>query len=248
MAGGRQLGAGLLAALGLLAACAKKPETLQTADLSIYMPAAFKTAFGAQDTAPHDVTIKGKPVTMQFSPHLLVDIGGNRAALISTGASADCQDCGGAIAVHYMQRDNGEFRVVGQWFDLAPSAGSGDPPTAQTRTDLFDHTALQLEAVDRMQGCTFSTANVYELEPTGPALRAKDIVMMRDNIAMGALRRGVQVDDYANVLPEKKGRSFLVQYHGTLPGDLHFSPGPNGVWTSVGNIKLPDCWGLAPTP
>ena len=112
-----------LAAALAMAACspAKAPDSgaasSQGPDLSFYLQPAFRAAFGADAPAAHDVDRPGGKAVMQVSPHLLADLGGGRMALISTArrrAASDCQDCGGAVAVHYLRQVNGEFHVEGQ--------------------------------------------------------------------------------------------------------------------------------------
>jgi hypothetical protein len=232
MPGARTLSACLAAALAL-AACspAKAPDadaaSSQAPDLSFYLQPAFRAAFGADAPAPHDIERPGgKKAVMLFSPHLIADLGGGRVALISTGAPAptDCQDCGGAVAVHYLRQANGEFTVEGQWFDEGPLAASGDLPVTRVRADLFAHPALEDEFTGRNQGCESASVNLFELAPGGPVLRARNIVTARSNIAMGGVRVGPMVDDNANILPEVKGRHFRVEYRGTLPGTLTYAP------------------------
>jgi hypothetical protein len=251
MSGVRTLSACLAAAL-TLGACspAKAPDadaaSSQGPDLSFYLQPAFRAAFGADAPAPHEIVRPGGKAVMQFSPHLIADLGDGRVALISTGAPAasDCQDCGGAVAVHYLRRVNGEFHVEGQWFDPGPFGASGDLPVTRVRGDLFAHPALEDEFSGRNQGCENASVDLFELTLGGPVLRAGNIPTARSNIAMGAVRVGPMVDDNANILPEVKGEHFRVEYRGTLPGTLTFAPAagaPGGLWTSHGDIKLPDC-------
>jgi hypothetical protein len=237
-----------LAPILFLAACSpdKAPDNAaassQAADLSWFLQPAFRAAFGQDAPAPREIERQGRKLVIQFSPKQLTDLGGDRVALISTGAPDGCQECGGAVAVHYLQRTNGEFRVVGQWLDLRPQNTIGAPPEAHTRTDLFAHTALQIEVPDRNQGCETAAASLFEFAPAGPALRAADIVTARSNIAMGAVRVGPMVDDNANILPDARGQRFIVRYRGTLPGDVTYAAGrPDGVWTPQGKFDLPDC-------
>ncbi|MDB5460533.1 MAG: hypothetical protein JWO72_2274 [Caulobacteraceae bacterium] len=247
MAGWRPLGVCLAAALAL-AACSPEPASdsgaasSQPADLSWYLEPAFKAAFGGSPPVAREVERQDGKATVQYSPNMLVDLGGDRVALVSTGALEGCQDCGGAVAIHYLQRSGGEFHVVGQWLDLRPRASVGALPEAHVRTDLFARPALQIELPDRNQGCETASASLFELEPGGPILRARDIVTARSNIAMGAVRVGPMIDDYGNILPDVKGERFRVAYRGTLPGEVIYAPGkPQGVWTPQGEFKLPEC-------
>ena len=133
------------------------------------------------------------------------------------------------MAVHYLSARDNRFTVQKGFFDIAPQGPLDDPPHLRIRTDLFDHPALEVESPRRDKGCVMSIVSLYELQPEGPRLRAREIVTERNNIPMGALRIGPQVDLYGNVIAGKKGKAFKVHYHGTTEGDVDWTPGPDGV-------------------
>ena len=86
-----------------------------------------------------------------------------------------------------------------------------------------------------------SIVSLWELLPEGPRLRAREVPTERNNIPMGAMRTGPQVDLYGNVIADRTGKSFLVHYHGTTEGDVTWSAGADGVYRPSGGIPLPGC-------
>ena len=243
MRGGLRLA--LASAALLLAACNKDRSAAEDeaaassqAALDAQLQPAFVAAFGQPSPAPHAVQRGGQETQLQFSPKMLADLGNGQLALISKG---EAPEGGGAVSVHYLHQAGDKFSVTGQWFDLAPQSGaSQNPPDVRLRRGLFAQQALEIEAADRMMGCDVASAGLYELLPQGPVLRAKDIVTERNNIPMGAMRTGPQVDYYGNVIADKAGQNFKVHYHGSFEQDVTWTPGPNG-WAPSGAVKLPTC-------
>ena len=230
-------------ALAFLAACSKAPDPSGLpADINQALQPAFLAAFGHEAPALHEIVRGGKTLTLAFSPAAISDLGGGEVALVSRAApDGGCEGCDWAVAVHYLKARDNRFTVDKAWYDLTPQGPLDDPPRLRVRADLFDRPALASESPRRDRGCEMSVVALYELLPSGPALRAQDIPTERNNIPMGALRLGPQVDLYGNVIADRKGRRFKVHYHGTTDGDVIWSPGPDGVWKPSGGIPLPDC-------
>jgi len=109
------------------------------------------------------------------------------------------------------------------------------------RYDLFDRPALEAESQRRDRGCEMSFVSLWELAPEGPKLRAREIPTERNNIPMGAMRAGPQVDLYGNVIADRKGQTFKVHYHGSTEGDVTWSAGADGVFKVAGGVPLPGC-------
>ncbi len=237
-----------LAGALLVAACspAKTPPeddeaaASSQAALDADLGPAFFAAFHMPAPAPHEIERQGQKIELQYSPALLADLGDGRLALVSKGEAAEG---GGGLAVHYLHRSGDKFSVLGQGYDLCPVSGAGVPgPEARVRRNLFDRPALQAEVAERKMGCEIAAASLYELLPAGPALRAQNIVTMRNNIPMGAMRTGPQVDYYGNILPDEKGKGFKVRYHGSHEGDVAWAPGAGGTWAAqAGRFKPPEC-------
>ena len=235
----------IASAILLLAACNKNKATddeaaaSSQAALDAQMQPAFVAAFGQPSPVPHAVIRGGQEEQVQFEPKLLTDIGGGKLALISKGQAPEG---GGTIAVQYLTQAGDKFTVTGQWFDLIPQSGaSQNVPDIRLRKGLFAQPTLEIEAADRKMGCDIASASLYELLPAGPALRAKDIVTERNNIPMGAMRTGPQVDYYGNVIADNAGQTFKVHYHGSYEQDVTWGPGKDGLWAPLGVVKLPEC-------
>jgi hypothetical protein len=226
------------------AGCSKAKETSDLpADVSQSLNPAFLTAFGQDAPAPHEITRGGKAIEVGYSPAAIAKLSDDEVALASLAAPADgsCNACTWSVAVHYLTAKDNRFTVTGSFFDVAPQGPLDDPPHLRMRTGLFDHPALETESPRRDRGCEMSIVSLYELTPQGPKLRAREVPTERNNIPMGALRTGPQVDLYGNVIADRKGKTFRVHYHGTTEGDVTWSAGPDGVFRPTGGVTLPGC-------
>ncbi len=230
-------------ALSLLAACSKAPDPSGLpADINQALQPAFLTAFGHEAPAQRDIVRGGKTLSLTFSPAAIYNLGGGEVALVSLAApDGGCYGCDWAVAVHYLKAEANRFTVEKSWFDVTPQPPLDDPPHLRVRGDLLDRPVLQAESPRRDKGCEMTVVALYELTPSGPQLRAREVPTERNNIPMGALRLGPQVDMYGNVIADKKGKTFKVHYHGTTEGDVTWSPGADGVWRVSGGIPLPEC-------
>ena len=233
--------------LAALAACSKAPDPSGLpADINQALQPAFLTAFGHEAPAAHDIVRGGKTLSLAFSPKAIINLGGGEVALVSRAApDSGCNSCDWAVSVHYLKARDNRFTVEKSWFDVVPQRPLDDPPTLRLRGDLFDRPVLEAEAPRSEHGCEMTIVSLYELLPEGPRLRADEVPTERNNIPMGAMRAGPQVDLYGNVIADAKGKSFKVHYHGTTEGDVIWSPGPGGAWKVSGGIPLPDCGPLS---
>jgi hypothetical protein len=233
----------LILALLALAACSKPRTSDLPADVSQSLNPAFLTAFGHDAPADREITRSGKAIDVAYSPAAIAKLSDNEVALASLAAPADngCNACTWSVAVHYLTAKDNRFTVAKSFFDIASQGPLDDPPHLRVRTDLFDHPALEAESPRRDRGCEMSIVTLYELTPDGPKLRAGEIPTERNNIPMGALRSGPQVDLYGNVIADRKGKTFRVHYHGSTEGDVTWSAGADGVFRPTGGVPLPGC-------
>jgi hypothetical protein len=238
-----RLGPALLLVLAL-AACnrAKQPSDLP-ADVGESLQPAFLTAFGHDAPAEHEITRAGKTVEVAYSPAAIAKLSENEVALASLAAPSDngCDACTWSVAIHYLTAKDNRFTVQKAFYDIARQGPLDDPPHLRVRYDLFDRPAIEAESPRRDRGCDMTIVSLYELTPAGPKLRASEVPTARNNIPMGALRSGPQVDLYGNVIADKKGKTFKVHYHGSTEGDVTWSAGPDGVFKPSGGIPLPGC-------
>ncbi|HEY4028820.1 MAG TPA: hypothetical protein VGM25_00625 [Caulobacteraceae bacterium] len=227
-----------------LGACSKpKQPSGLPADIGQSLNPAFITAFGGDAPAEHPITRAGKAIDLSFSPAVIARLSGDEAALASIAAPADngCNACTWSVAVHYLKAKDNRFTVDKSFFDIAPQGRLDDPPHLRVRYDLFDHPVLESESPRRDRGCEMTVVSLFELAPDGPKLRASEVLTARNNIPMGALRTGLQVDLYGNVIADKKGKSFKVHYHGSTEGDVTWTAGKDGVFKPTGGVPLPGC-------
>jgi hypothetical protein len=233
-----------LAALLALAACSKARDASDLpADVNQSLNPAFLTAFGQEAPADHAITRAGKAIDLGFSPAAIARLSDDEVALASLAAPSDnsCNGCTWSVAVHYLKARDNRFTVEKGFFDIAPQGPLDDPPHLRIRYDLFERPAIEAESPRRDRGCEMSIVSLYELTPDGPKLRASELPTARNNIPMGALRAGPQVDLYGNVIADKKGKTFMVHYHGSTEGDVTWSAGPDGVFKPSGGVPLPGC-------
>lgn len=235
----------LAAAFSLLgAACSKHRDSGDLpADVNQALQPAFLTAFGHEPPADHEIARAGKTVEVAYAPAAIARLSDNEVALASLAAPADtsCNACTWSVAVHYLTAKDNRFTVRKAFFDIAPQGPLDDPPHLRVRYDLFDRPAIEAESPRRDRGCEMTIVSLFELTPDGPRLRASEVPTARNNIPMGALRAGPQVDLYGNVIADRKGRTFKVHYHGSTEGDVIWSAGADGVFRATGGVPLPGC-------
>jgi hypothetical protein len=234
----------LAAPVLVLGACSKARDSgALPADVSESLEPAFLTAFGQGAPADHPIVRGGKTIDQAYAPAVIARLSDDEVALGSLAAPADngCDGCTWSVAVLYLTARDNRFTVVKSFFDVAPQGPLDDPPHLRVRYDLFKGPALEAESPRRDRGCEMTVVSLYELTPDGPKLRAREVPTARNNIPMGALRAGPQVDLYGNVIADKKGESFKVHYHGSTEGDVAWTAGPDGVFRATGGVPLPGC-------
>jgi hypothetical protein len=239
-----RLRSAVLITIVALAACSKPRGAADLpSDVSQSLQPAFLTAFGHDAPADHPITRGGKAIDVAYSPAAIAKLTDDEVALASLAAPTDsgCDACTWSIAVHYLTAQDNRFSVRSSFFDIAPQGPLDDPPHLRVRADLFEHPALEAESPRRDRGCDMTIVSLWELTPAGPVLRAREVPTERNNIPMGAMRTGPQVDLYGNVIADRKGKSFKVHYHGTTDGDVTWSAAADGVFTPTGGVPLPTC-------
>ena len=234
----------LASPLVVLGACSKAKDSADLpADISQSLQPAFLTAFGHDAPADHPIMRAGKTIDVAYAPAAIAKLSDDEVALASLAAPSDnsCNACTWSVAVHYLTAKDNRFTVIKSFFDIAPQGPLDDPPHLRVRGDLFNHPALEAESPRRDRGCEMTVVSLYELTPDGPKLRASEVPTARNNIPMGALRTGPQVDLYGNVIADKTGQSFKVHYHGSTEGDVTWRAGADGVFRPAGGVPLPGC-------
>lgn len=170
-----------------------------------------------------------------FREGSVVQLGTNLYALISSGSVEGAgQATPGALAIHYLRREDEGFRRVEVPPMFIAGGSAGQPPAFEMRTDLMPAPTLVIESGSMNQGHTCSVTHLVELTPSHPVQRALGIPTLHeapdgeDNWA-GALR------------PGRRGRDFSVQYSGASDAEATFVLTDIGIYRGAGVPRLPGC-------
>ncbi|MBS0295015.1 MAG: hypothetical protein JSR45_01800 [Proteobacteria bacterium] len=227
-------GAALTAAL--LAACDRKPaapaapdpvaaerQVAQAAAATPELEAAFLAAFGQKSPATRTVDREGEKVTLVYRPLKLLTLG-DRLVLVAGGrVNEGCHLCVGSLAVAYLRKGATGFTAEGFWPEIADGETWGEPPMWRLREDLFPNPALEARGGGTQSGCTFEQADLIELTPEKPVVRARSILTGYDGSGEGE-GRGRSID--ATLKPLTPGKAFAVDYSGAVRTSV--------VWRRVG--------------
>ena len=226
MARGRLKGGAVLTAALLLAACDRKPAAPQAPDpvaaerrmaqdaaATPELEAAFRAAFGQKPPATRTVEREGEKVTLVYRPLKLLSIGGRRVLVSGGRVSQDCPLCVGSLAIAYLKQGPAGFATEGAWPEIVDGTTGGEPPAWTLREDLFPNAASEARGRGTQSGCTFEQADLIELTPEKPVIRARPILPGYDDSGE-AEGRGRSID--ATLRPLAPGKAFAVDYAGAL--------------------------------
>ena len=220
-------------------------ENAQADPANARMQAMFKAAFplGAHkaiDGKDHD-----------FMPFAVVDIGPDLAALVSAGwpakpecpAGTVCIDASGSFAanaLHYVRRDAGGYRVIGEWINFG---GKGVGEWAWT--DKVSASPVFYNSFNAGTGrdCTASRAVLVEFAPQGPVELAAFPVFYQYNDG-----RTYVGPFHGAITQAENGQSFTVTYSHTRTdgpfADIRYLRGPNEYKVDPGaKWRMPVCAG-----
>jgi hypothetical protein len=206
------------------------PPSYTPADLK----AAFAAAFGGPAPAVKIVTRDDQETTLRYRPAKLVPVGAV-TALISEARSDGCHGCYGELAIHYLTRDGAGFKRVGAWPEISDGGSFGEPPNWSIRTDLFSGPALVADAGGTWQGCTVAYADVIELTPDRPIVRAKRVLITYSD----ANADGNDVD--GTLRPIEKDHAFAVDYAGAHKRTVGYVKAGEVYQAARGGPGLPSC-------
>jgi len=183
---------------------------------------AFRLAFGKPAPARRDVARDGEHgETLIYDPAELIPFGGGYA-LVSLGHNlSDCHVCAGAMAIHYLRRgSDGRWTATGAWPEILYGNGFGEPPRWRLRADLGVSAMIQSETGWSGQGYSCGSADLVELAPDGPKLRAEDIPLHYDDA-------GAVGDDRATVVDGEIAQGphggLRVTYKGSRAGVVDYA-------------------------
>jgi hypothetical protein len=173
--------------------------------------------------------------SFEFRSGQVVQLGTNLYAFISSGhVEGAGAATPGALAIHYLRREDDGFLRV----DVPPmfiaGGSSGQPPTFEVRTDLMPAPTVVIESGSTNQGDTCVVTDLVELTPSHPVQRVLDIPTAHE-AADGE-------DNWAGELqPGRRGRDFAVQYSGASDALATFVLTDIGTYRGAGTPRLPGC-------
>lgn len=173
--------------------------------------------------------------SFEFREGEVVQLGVNLYALISSGyVEGAGHATPGALAIHYLRRqDDGFIRVEVPPMFIA-GGSSGQPPTFEIRTDLMPAPTVVIESGMTNQGDTCVVTDLVELTPSHPVQRGLDIPTAHET---------EDGDDAwtSEFQPGRRGRDFLVQYAGASDARATFVLTDIGTYRGTGVPRLPGC-------
>ncbi|HWE45617.1 MAG TPA: hypothetical protein VG407_06270 [Caulobacteraceae bacterium] len=206
------------------------PVAYAAADLN----KAFAAAFGAPAPADKVVTRDGQDAMLRYRPARLVSLG-TVTVLISEARTDGCHGCYGELAVHYLTRDGTGFKPAGAWPEISDGGSFGEPPNWSIRTDLFSGPALVVHAGGTWQGCTVDYADIIELTPDRPIVRARRVLMTySDDSADGR-------DFDGSLRAVDKDRAFAVDYASAHKRTVDYVRSGEVYQAAHGAPGLPSC-------
>ena len=173
-------------------------------------------------------------MTLRYRPAKLVPLG-SLSVLISEARTDGCHGCSGSLAIHYLAREGTGFRVVGAWPEISDGGSFGEPPSWKVRDDLFSGPAIVADAGGTWQGCTVAYADIIELTPDTPVVRARRVLTTFDDGDDEA--RGVD----GTIRAEQKDHAFAVDYAGDHPRTIEYRATGDVFQAARGAPGLPSC-------
>lgn len=226
------IAAAVLATTLLIAGCDRKPvapasgapdpvaaerQVAEAAAATPELDAAFLAAFGQKSPATRTVDREGEKVTLIYRPLKLLTLG-DRFVLVSGGrVSEGCHLCVGSLAIAYLRRRPGGFSADGFWPEAADGKSWGEPPDWSLRNDLFPNPSIEARGGGTQSGCTFEQADLIELTPDKPVVRARSILTGYDDSGEG----------------DGHGRSIDGKFRALIPGTAFAADYSGAVRTSV---------------
>lgn len=171
----------------------------------------------------------------EFRSAELVQLSSDLYALVSSGfvegAGASTQ---GVLAFHYLTRTEDGFRKVGAEPLFIAGGRSGQAPTFTVRRDLMPAPVVLIDTRTERNGGACTQAQIVELAPSQPLLRATGIPMAFET---GDASRSWQ----GQPQPGRPGRDFGIQYSGASSGHADWVLTDAGTYRASGQPRLSGC-------
>ena len=212
---------------------------------------AFALAFGAHGSVLQTAQWQHDSIQVRYSPERLIPIAGGYAVV----AKGDVEDAAhvnsGFLGVVYLTPGPTGWSVSGRWPQLVETGSFGAIDGWRPRDDLFDNPGLEVDGGYQGQGCAVQSADLVELTPGAPTVRARLLVLFdypqpdaadqpaTDPADSVAIQYG-HTD--AKISALVKGQSFKAVYGGDYARTVTYSLNGPGLFSVSANVKsLPAC-------
>lgn len=231
--------------------------TAATEATSVALPAptlddAFALAFGAHGSALQTAQWQHDAIQVRYSPERLIPIAGGYAVV----AKGDVEDAAhvnsGFLGVVYLAPGPAGWTVAGKWPQLVQTGSFGAIDGWRPRDDLFANPGLEADGGYQGQGCAVQSADLVELTPGAPTVRARVLKLFdyprpdgaddqppADPADSAAIQYG---HTEASITALVKGQSFKAVYGGDYARTVTYNLNGPGLFGVSANVKtLPAC-------
>jgi len=212
---------------------------------------AFALAFGAHGASVQTVQWQHDAIQVRYTPQKLVAIAGGYA-VVAKGDVVDAAHVNsGFLAVAYLAPGPVVWTVSGRWLQLVETGSFGSIDGWRPRDDLFDNPGLEADGGYQGQGCAVQSADLVELTPGAPTVRARLLLLFDYPPPDGA---GQPPPDPADSVAVQyghteakigalvKGQSFRAVYGGDYARTVTYTVNGPGLYRASANVKsLPAC-------
>jgi hypothetical protein len=215
---------------------------------------AFALAFGGKGAVVKTVTWQHYPVRVRYTPQKLIPIQGGYAVIAKGDVVDPAHVNSGFLGVAYLSAGTSDWAVTGQWPQLVDTGSFGEIEGWKPRDDLFDNPGLEVRGGYMGQGCGVDSADLVELTPGAPTVRAHVLASFdypkpdddADAPPPDSSDPNAAPIQYghtqAKIVSQVKGHSFQAIYDGDYPRTVTYSGPSPGLFRPSANAKsLPAC-------
>ncbi len=215
---------------------------------------AFALAFGGKGSAVQTFTWQHYPTQVRYTPQTLIPITGGYAVIAKGDVVQAAHVNAGFLGIAYLAAGPGGWTVAGQWPRFVESGSFGEIDKWKRRDDLFDNPGLEVDGGGEWQGCAVDYADLVELTPGKPTLRAGGVLISfnyaNPDADDGAGHAASPADSSSlptygettgKITADLKGQSFKVLYDGGFARTVTYTRGPGAYAASANRKSLPSC-------
>ncbi|MGA0601013.1 SHOCT domain-containing protein [Caulobacter sp. KR2-114] len=212
---------------------------------------AFALVFGAHGSAVTTQQWQHDAIQVRYTPQKLIPITGGYA-VVAKGDVVDAAHVNsGFLGVAYLTPGPAGWAVSGKWPQLVETGSFGAIDGWRSRDELFDNPGLEVDGGYQGQGCAVQSADLVELTPGAPTVRARLLLLFDypspdtadqptpDPADGAAIQYG---HSEAKIAALVKGQSFKATYDGDYARTVTYSLNGPGLFRASANVKtLPGC-------